>query len=250
MQIQENFAAGIGFVPRPGVRETYGDLLLGPRPERWGILQLQFGGGSDHIAGFDNRLLTREWQMIPLTIRFLSGDQLGWKMTSSFELLDEEFPIYEEHIIPAGEYRFFWQTVSVHSAERRRLWGTLDFRFGGFYNGTRNEMKAKAGYKVAVPLFVGGELIRNNVELSDNGFIAYIYRVNLNILFSPDITLYNFVQYDSQSQRMGWQSRFQWILKPGREIFLVWNSIVSDPYARFQMEESGARLKVKFTIRF
>ena len=104
---------------------------------------------------------------------------------------------------------------------------------------------------VVVPLFVGGELIRNKVTFSeDDGFIANIYRVNLNILFSPDITLYNFVQYDSQSNKMGWQSRFQWILKPGREIFLVWNSIASDPYERFQLEEANARLKVKFTIRF
>lgn len=250
MQIQENFVAGIGFVPRPGVRETYGEFLLGPRPERWGILQVQTGMGIDHIAGFDNSLLTREWKITPLNIRFLSGDQIGWKMTSSFEWLDEAFTIYEGHTIPEGAYNFFWQTVSFHSAQRRKLWGTLDYRFGGFFNGFRNELKLKAGYKVLIPLFVGGELIRNSVELSDNGFIAYIYRVNMNILFTPDITLYNFVQYDSQSERMGWQSRFQWILKPGREIFLVWNSIISDPYERFQMEETTARLKVKFTIRF
>ncbi len=93
-------------------------------------------------------------------------------------------------------------------------------------------------------------MIRNDIRLAEDGFIAHIYRVNLNILFSPDITLYNFVQYDSQSERMGWQSRFQWILKPGREIFLVWNSIASDPYDRFRLEEASARLKVKFTIRF
>jgi hypothetical protein len=250
MQIQENFVAGIGFVPRPGVRETYGDFLVGPRPERWGILQVQTGAGMDYISGFDRRLLTREWNITPLNIRFLSGDQIAWKMASSFEELEEPFTIYEGHIIPEGAYRFFYQTVSLHSAQRRKLWGSLDYRFGGFFNGTRNELKLKAGYKVVVPLFVGGELIRNSVELSDNGFIAYIYRVNLNILFSPDITLYNFVQYDSQSARMGWQSRFQWILKPGREVFLVWNSIISDPYERFQMEEANARLKLKFTIRF
>ena len=250
MQIQENFVAGIGFVPRPGVRETYGDFLVGPRPERWGILQVQTGAGLDHISGFDRRLLTREWNITPLNIRFLSGDQVGWKMTSSYEYLDEPFTIYADHTIPEGAYQAFWQTISLHSAQRRKIWGTLDYRFGGFFNGSRNELKLKAGYKVVVPLFVGGELVRNSVELSEDGFIAYIYRVNLNILFSPDITLYNFVQYDSQSARMGWQSRFQWILKPGREIFLVWNSIISNPYDRFQMEEANARLKVKFTIRF
>ena len=250
MQIQENFVAGIGFVPRPGVRQSYGDFLVGPRPEKWGIIQIQAGSGIDYITGFDNRLLTREWDATPLKIKFVTGDEIAWKMVSSFELLEESFPIYEGYIIPEGEYSFFWQTFSIHSAQRRNLWGTLDFRMGKFYNGSRNEIKLKAGYKVIVPLFVGGELVRNNILLTEDGFIANIYRINLNILFSPDITLYNFVQYDSQSNRMGWQSRFQWILQPGREIFLVWNSIANDPYERFQLEDASVRLKVKFTIRF
>jgi hypothetical protein len=126
----------------------------------------------------------------------------------------------------------------------------MDYRKGGFFNGTRNEVKLKAGYKVMVPLFIGGELVRNDISLEDGDFIAMVYRVNLNILFSPDITLYNFVQYDSKSNQMGWQSRFQWILRPGREVFLVWNSIARDPYERFQLEEAGARVKIKFTLRF
>jgi len=250
MQIQENFVAGLGFVPRPGVRQSYGEFLLGPRPEKWGIIQIQAGSGIDYITGFDNQLLTREWNATPLKIKFVSGDEIGWKMSSTFELLEDPFSIYGDYTIPAGEHSFFWQTFSINSAQKRNLWATLDYRVGKFYNGSRNEVKLMAGYKVMVPLFVGTELVRNNVQLSDDGFIANIYRINLNILFSPDITLYNFVQYDSESNRMGWQSRFQWILQPGREIFLVWNSIANDPYERFQLEEANARLKVKFTIRF
>ena len=250
MQIQENFVAGVGFVPRPGVRQSYGELMVGPRPSRWGILQIQVGTGLDHITDFDGRLLTREWANTPLQIRFLSGDQFTYQFTSSYELLDEAFQIYEGHVIPAGTYSFLWHSVAIHSAQRRKVWGQLNYRFGAFYQGTRNEIKLKAGYQVAVPLFVGGEAIRNDIQLGEDGFVANIYRLNLNILFSPDITLYNFVQYDSQSDRMGWQSRFQWIIQPGREIFLVWNSIASDPYDRFRMEEASARLKVKFTIRF
>jgi hypothetical protein len=250
MQIQENFVAGLGFVPRPGVRQSYGEVMVGPRPERLGILQIKTGIGADHIAGFDNALLTRELNATPLSISFLSGEIISWKMASTFELLDDNFQIYEDHVIPAGEYSFFYQTFSIHSAQRRDVWGTLDYRMGKFYNGSRNEIKLSAGYKVAVPVFVGGTLVRNDIELSDGDFVANIYRINLNILFSPDITLYNFVQYDSESDRMGWQSRFQWILRPGREIFLVWNSVARDPYDRFQLEDASARLKVKFTIRF
>jgi len=250
MQIQENFVAGAGFVPRPGVRQSYGEIMIGPRPDRWGIMQVQTGMELNHISDFSAVMLTRDWGITPAEIRFLSGEKIGYTFTSSFELLEDAFEIYEGHIIPQGEHSFHYHTISVHSAPRRQVWATMDYRMGGFFNGTRKEIKLKAGYKVMVPLFVGGELVRNDINLEDGDFTATVYRINLNILFSPDITLYNFVQYDSKSNLMGWQSRFQWILKPGREIFLVWNSIARDPYERFQLEEAGARVKIKFTLRF
>lgn len=250
MEIQENFVAGAGFVPRPGVRESYGEIMIGPRPGKWGIMQIQTGLGMDFISNFQGVLKTRRWDITPAIIRFLSGDKIGYSLSSNYEFLDEDFEIYEGYIIPEGGHSFIFQTISLQSAPKRQVWGKLDYRFGGFFNGSRNEIKLKAGYKVIVPLFIGGELIRNDINLDDGGFIAKVYRVNMNILFTPDITLYNFVQYDSKSDKMGWQSRFQWILKPGREIFLVWNSIASDPYERFQLEEAGAKVKVKFTIRF
>ncbi len=250
MQIQENFVAGAGFVPRPGVRQTYGNFLVGPRPNKWGIMQIQAGSGLDHISDFSGKMLTREWTATPLKIRFLSGDGIGYVLHSSYEFLADSFSIYNDHIIPDGDHHFFFHSVSLASAQRRKVWATIDYRFGDFYNGTRNEIKLKAGYKVMVPLFVGGELIRNDITLADDGFIAIVYRLNLNVLFSPDITLYNFVQYDSQSGRMGWQSRFQWIIVPGKEVFLVWNSIAADPYDRFQLVDASARLKVKLTFRF
>ncbi len=250
MGIQENFQAGLGFVPRTGIRQSYGEFLVGPRPSRRGVLQILGGMGMDHITSFEERLLTREWTVTPLEVRFLSGDQISYRWTSTFDLLESPFTIYEGHVIGEGSYGFTWHLVSLQSARRRRIWGMLDLRTGGFFEGSRNEIKLKAGTQVAVPLFIGGEWIRNDVELESGGFIAYLYRLNLNILFSPDITLYNYIQYDSQSGEMGWQSRFQWILQPGREVFLVWNSLARDPYDRFRLEEAGARLKVKFTIRF
>ncbi len=250
MEIQENFVAGAGFVPRPGVRQSYGEVMIGPRPGKWGIMQIQSGLGLDYISNFQGKMLTRGWSITPVTIRFLSGDRISYALSPTYEFLDDPFEIYEGYVIPSGGHTFLYQTISVQSAPRRQVWGKVDYRFGGFFNGTRNEVRLKAGYKVFVPLFIGGELVWNDIKLDEGGFIATVYRANLNILFSPNITLYNFVQYDSKSNKMGWQSRFQWILRPGREIFLVWNSIASDPYERFQLEEASAKVKVKFTIRF
>lgn len=249
MQIQENFVAGLGFVPRPGVRQSYGELTLAKRPEKWGIMQVLGGLTFDHVSNFDGKLLTRKWEFMPLKIRFLKGEEIDYNISSTYDFLDKPFYLYTDYIIPASDYLYLMQTFSFTSAKRKKLWGSLDYSFGTFYNGNRNELKLQAGYKVAVPLFIGGELSRNNIELESGSFVANVYRLNLNILFSPDISLYNFLQYDSQSNKMGWQSRFQWILKPGREIFLVWNSIVSDPYEKYQIQEGNLRLKLKFTVR-
>ena len=250
MQIQEHFTAGLGFVPRPGVRQTYGEFKIGPRPEKWGILQVLAGTGLDYITDFGNGLLTREFYVLPLNIRFNSGEEIMYRVNSSFEKLDNDFNIYGQYLIPAENYSFVWHSLSIQSAQRRNLWGGLEYRFGDFYNGSRNEIKFDGGYKIAVPLFTGFELIRNDIRLLSGDFIAYIYRLNFNLLFNPDITLYSFIQYDSESNRMGWQSRFQWILEPGREIYFVWNSISQDPYERFQIEQANVRLKIKYAIRF
>ncbi len=71
-----------------------------------------------------------------------------------------------------------------------------------------------------------------------------------NILFSPDMTLYSFLQYDNLSGTMGWQSRFRWILKPGNEILVVWNSNWKEPFQRMELAESTARIKLRYNFRF
>jgi len=111
-------------------------------------------------------------------------------------------------------------------------------------------MKLTVAYKVAVPLYIGGNYALNHVTLPEGDFNAQIYQLNLNILVSPTITLYNYFQYDNASEKMGWQSRFQWILKPGNEIILAWTSGWTRPDEVVVMNESALRLKLKYNIRF
>ena len=101
-----------------------------------------------------------------------------------------------------------------------------------------------------VPLYIGLESNTKWVNLPQGNFKTQIYRVNLNFLFSPDLSWYNFAQYDNQSKTIGWQSRFQWIITPGREIFVTFNSPIIDPLERFNPEVYEARVKLKYTIRF
>ncbi len=249
-QIGKDFVAGMGFVPRTNINETYGELKFGPRPNKWGIMQIEFGGSFDHINNMEtHKLETREFEIQPLGIRFLSGEEISYSLVSQYESLTKDFNIFKNFIIPKGTYEWWQQQIKLETKGARNVWGEASYRFGDFYNGKRNDIKMLVNWKVAVPFFLGGTVTQNNIRLHDGKFTANIFQLNANVLFSPDITLYNYLQYDNASKRAGWQARFQWIIKPGNEIILAWTSNFNKPGNAYALEESAARLKLKYNIR-
>ncbi len=249
-EVGENFVAGIGFVPRTNIKASYGSFSVGPRPDKWGILQVKSGAGINYITNFDNVMVTRDVKISPIGIRFKSGEELTYSIHQQYESLAKDFAIFSGFVIPMNDYTFWNQNILLTTAGSRNLAGAVSFGGGDFYNGKRNDMKLTINYKVAVPLFVGGNYTLNHVTLPEGDFTAKIYQLNLNILFSPTVTLNNYFQYDNATEKMGWQSRFQWILKPGNEIILAWTSGWSQPTDRYVMNESALRLKLKYNIRF
>jgi len=249
-QIGKNFVAGMGFVPRTNINQTYGELEFGPRPNKWGILQIEFGGEFNYILNAENHNLeTREFEIKPLGIRFLSGEEISYSLISQYEALNEDFNIFEDFVIPKGTYEWWQQQIRVETKGARNVWGDASYRFGDFFNGKRNDVKLEVNWKVAVPLFIGGALTQNNIRLPEGNFTANIYQFNANILFSPNITLYNYLQYDNATNSAGWQSRFRWIIKPGNEIILAWTSNFNRPQNVYIMSESAVRLKLKYNLR-
>ena len=256
-QIENNFTAGLGFVPRKNIRNTYIETGLGPRPRKWGILQLQFETELDYITDLTNRLLTREIELTPLGIRFRSQDEVTFSVSRQYEYLDRIFKLFRTHAIPAGIYEFQRYDFRFSSAKRRPFWATLSFEGGDFYSGSRQQTRIECGYKVGVPLFVGLAAEHNDISLPDNNFSTDIFRLNLDVLFNPQATLLTFIQYDNETNTVGWQSRFRWILKPGNEILLVWNSNWLHPLQRdfshlrhYELAESTAKIKLNYNFRF
>jgi hypothetical protein len=251
LQIGNNFLPGLGFLPRKNIHDFYGGLGIGPRPDNSAILQVKSGIKYALIYELNSGdLLSSQVDFNITDIIFLSGDIISLASQYSYEFLNKDFTLFTSHTIPAGNYDFWRHSLQVTTAKRRELWVLSKFATGSFYSGKRTDLLLQAGYKIIVPIYFGIESDRKWVSLPDGDFVAQIYRLNLNFLFSPSLSWYNFVQYENQSKTAGWQSRFQWIIKPGREIFLTFNSPLIDPMERFQPEIYEARIKVKYTIRF
>jgi len=251
LEIGENYNPGLGFVPRKNIRDFYGGIRLGPRPKDSKVLQVKTGVQYNIISDLKNGgLQTGQVDLTPSEVTFISGDILSLSSQYQYELLTKDFNIFDTITIPAGKYNFWHYSLTLTSAKRRNLWGVTRFSTGYFYSGTSTGLLIQTGYKVCVPIFFGLDFDWRWVNLAEGNFITQIYRLNLNFLFGPNLTWYNFVQYENQTKMIGWQSRFQWIIKPGKEIYLTWNSPSIDPFERFKPEVYEARLKVKYTIRF
>lgn len=251
LQIGNNFLPGLGFLPRKDIRDFYGGIGIGPRPKDSPILQVKSGFKYALIYNLSHGgLQTGQADFTAAEIMFLSGDAISLSSQFSFESLDNEFVLFNTHYIPAGDYSFWRHSIQLATAKRRNLWALGKISAGSFYSGKRTDLLLQGGYKIVVPVYLGLESDRKWVSLPDGDFVAQIYRLNLNFLFTPSLSWYNFVQYENQRETMGWQSRFQWIIKPGKEVFLTFNSPLIDPLERFQPEIYEARVKVKYTIRF
>lgn len=251
LQIGEDFTPGLGFIPRKNIRDFYGGIGIGPRPENSPVMQFKSGIKYAFISNLKNGgLQTSQIDFGISDIIFLSGDIISLASQYQFEALESDFNIFENFVIPVDHYQFWRHSLMLTSAKRRNFWAATKIGLGTFYSGSRTDWLMQVGYKVLVPVFVGLESDRKWVDLPDGSFIAQIYRVNLNFLFSPNLSWYNFAQYENQTETIGWQSRFQWIIKPGKEIFLVFNSPLIDPLERFRPEIYEARVKVKYSIRF
>jgi hypothetical protein len=251
LQIGQNYNAGLGFVPRKNIRNFYGGISLGPRPKNSPIMQIKTGVSYLFLTDLKNGgLETSSVNLNYCDLIFLSGDDISFTSQVMYEALKEDFHILQDYVIPAGEYNFWRHTVSLTSAKRRNFWVATKIGVGSFYSGNRTDFLIQAGYKIVVPVYIGAESDRKWVTLPDGSFITQIYRLNLNFLFSPNLSLYNYAQYENQTEIIGLQSRFQWIIKPGKEIYLTFNSPLIDPLERFQPQAYEARLKINYTIRF
>jgi len=64
---------------------------------------------------------------------------------------------------------------------------------------------------------------QNFGRLPEGSFVQRLWQLETAFSWSPNLVLTSFVQFDTESQNLGANTRLRWTLKPGRELFLVWN---------------------------
>jgi hypothetical protein len=250
-QIEEDFNAALGFVPRRGIRAYEGYLSYRPRPEAVdGIRQLYFTYRTDHVTDLNNRLDTAYHYLTPLFVRFESDDEVFWSVGGQFDSPDEEFEISDGVIIPSGRYWWHYHRLGFETASKRPIAADFVYRVGDFYEGTRDGYSLDVDLKPVKHLFFSLGYDLNKVRLPQGDFETRLGRIRTQLNFTPDLIWYHLLQYDNVSDTVGYNSRVVWEFQPGARIFLVLNQGYDRQHSTLRLEESMLTVKLSASFRF
>ena len=182
-----------------------------------------------------------------------SGDMYEFNYAPQFERLFEPFKLPGGIVLPPGDYRFTRWRLQFHTASKRPWKYDATWWFGTYWSGRADEVNTSFQYKLAPHFQASLSLNQTFARLREGSFVTRIMTLQANYSFSPFVTLSNLVQFDNQSRNLGWQSRIRWIVRPGSELFFVFNQgWLQDDRGGFNLHrgERGIASKLQYTFRF
>jgi hypothetical protein len=252
---QKNFSPALGFSSRENVRYLEPRFEFNPRPRGFlGIRQMFHEAFLNYYSRLDTgEVESWRFQTSPINWRFNSGDEVELNYAPQFERLFEPFEIASGVVLPTGGYRFDRWRVRLLAASKRALSGQVETWFGEYYSGHANEVNVTVNYKWAPRLQTSFQGEQTFARLPEGNFVARIFTARVNYSLTPFVTFSNLIQYDNESRNLGWQSRFRWIVKPGNDLFLVfnqgWLQKLGGGFA-YDVADTKLAAKVQYTFRF
>jgi len=250
MEIQDDFNPALGFVPRAGIRRYDGGVEYQPRPGWDGVRQLEFSFDSQVFTDTSGSLETWNTEVQPFGVFFESGDGARIELEHTHDELFTDFEIADGVVIPAGVYTFSAARVEFDSAEERPLSASAALTAGDFYDGTRTTWSAATTWHPSA-LFLGSAgYERNDVRLDGGDFSTQLAQLRANFSFTPELSWNSFLQWDTESDTIGVQSRLRWIPVPQQEIFLVFNETLESDSPSSSPLSQELSFKVTYAFRF
>ena len=252
-EVQPAYNAAVGFTPRRDYRNWNPEFSWSPRFSNHPWLRgISMGFDAEINVSLENALIDRNLMFTPLELEFDSGDQFEFQLFQQSENLEEDFEIDDGVILPAGnEYDWLRYQVSYDSAEQRMFSGRVEYSFGDFWDGTRQELSLDLNIRPRPGILLQLSSEFNDVDLPGGAFTTKLYQLDARTQFSPWISLSNNVQYDTESGELGWQMRFRWIQKPGNDLFFIWTQNWQDDLdSGFASLDRRGVAKIVRTIRF
>ena len=248
-RIGRDFDPSVGFVPRSAVHLASGTFNFSPRLVR-GPIQQMFLEFQPTLATD----LSGHWESYrvfwaPVNWRFRSGDRFEFNLVPVGERLAAPFQVEGDVVVAPGSYQWRRYRLEAGTAQKRRLYTQVTWWFGGFYDGTLDQFQWTGAWN-PVPLVTvefSGE--RNVGRLASGRFTQTLAGTRLRVNVSPDLSIASYVQYDTDSQSIGTNTRLRWTFLPVADLFIVYNHNIRSILDRWRLDSNQLLVKLQYAWR-
>ncbi|MFN8058588.1 MAG: DUF5916 domain-containing protein [Vicinamibacterales bacterium] len=248
-RIGRDFDPSLGFVPRRAAQlinlgvDNRTRIVRGP----WQQLLHEF-------QPFLATDLSGRWEsyrvfMAPINWRFRTGDRFEFNVNPTGERLVDPFEVATNVSIAPGEYRWRRYRLEVGTAQKRRLYTQLTYWFGGFYDGRLRQFIWTGAWNPTSLVTVEFNGERNVGHLAAGRFAQTLVGSRVRLNLSPDLSVASYVQYDTDSESIGVNTRLRWTFTPAADLFVVYNHNVRSLVDRWQLESNQLLVKLQYAFR-
>ena len=248
-RIGRDFDPSLGFVPRRAVHLINASLNNRTRISSGPFQQLTHEFEPSLATDLSGKWESYRVFFAPVNWRFRSGDRFEFNANPEGERLIEPFEVADDVEIPAGSYHWRRYRLEVSTAQKRRLYTQLTYWFGGFYGGDLQQIEWTGAWN-PMPLVTVEFTGEHNVgHLPSGDFTQTLVGNRLRINISPDLSIASYVQYDTDSDSIGVNTRLRWTFTPVADLFIVYNHNVRSLLERWQLESNQLLVKLQYSWR-
>jgi hypothetical protein len=249
-RIGRDFDPSIGFVPRPAVHLYDFRLdhrrLLGRGP----VQQMLFEFGPRVATDLSGNWESYDVFFAPFNWRLRSGDRFEFNANPAGERLVAPFQIADGVTILPGSYHWRRYRLEASTAEKRRLFAQVTYWFGGFYDGELDQIEWEGAWNPIPLLTVEFTGEHNKGQLPEGDFTQTLVGNRVRVNISSDLSISSYVQYDTESDSVGTNTRLRWTFRPVADLFVVYNHNVRSLLDRWGFESNELLVKVQYAFRY
>jgi hypothetical protein len=246
--IGRDFDPSLGFVPRRGVNLFNAQANNRTRVDRGPLQQLTHQVMPSLATDLSGRWESYRVFIAPINWRFRSGDRFEVNVNPTGERLVAPSAIGDV-TVPIGSYHWNRYRVEAGTAQKRRLYGQLTWWLGGFYDGALDQVQWTGAWNPTplVTIEFSGE--RNVGRFAGGNFVQTLTGTRLRVNLSPDLSVASYVQYDTDSQSVGTNTRLRWTFLPVADLFVVYNHNMQSTLDRWQLDSNQLLVKLQYVWR-
>jgi hypothetical protein len=248
-RIGRDFDPALGFVPRRAVQLLQAGVDNRTRIATGPLQQLVHELRPSVAADLDGRWESYRVFFAPINWRFRSGDRFEFNWNPVGERLVEPFTVAPGVTIPPGTYHWKQYRLEAGTAQKRRFYTQLTWWFGGFYDGSIDQLIWTGAWNPTPLVTVEFSGERNLGRLPSGSFDQTLAGVRLRINVSPDLSMASYLQYDTVSDSIGVNTRLRWTVRPEADLFVVYNHNVRAFGDRWQLDSNQLLVKLQYAWR-